>query len=70
MNYLTAVHTDVGIRKKTNQDSALVMEATTDKGNVLLTVVCDGMGGLAKGENCRFTRYERYDFPFMGKDCF
>lgn len=44
MNYLTAVHTDVGIRKKTNQDSALVMEATTDKGNVLLTVVCDGMG--------------------------
>ena len=86
MNYLTAVHTDVGIRKKTNQDSALVMEATTDKGNVLLTVVCDGMGGLAKGEvasaavidafskwfenNYRFTRYERYDFPFMGKDCF
>ena len=50
MNYLTAVHTDVGIRKKTSQDSALVMEATTDKGNVLLTVVCDGMGGLAKGE--------------------
>ena len=48
MNYLTAVHTDVGIRKKTNQDSALVMEATTDKGNVLLTVVCDGMGGLLK----------------------
>ena len=38
MNYLTAVHTDVGIRKKTNQDSALVMEATTDKGNVLLFV--------------------------------
>ena len=30
MNYLTAVHTDVGIRKKTNQDSALVMEATTE----------------------------------------
>ena len=39
MNYLTAVHTDVGIRKKTNQDSALVMEATTDKGNVLFVTV-------------------------------
>ncbi len=50
MKFLTAVHTDVGIRKKTNQDSALVMEAETDIGNVLLTVVCDGMGGLAKGE--------------------
>lgn len=50
MNYLTAVHTDVGIKKSTNQDSALVMEAKSDLGNVLLAVICDGMGGLAKGE--------------------
>ncbi|MED9970708.1 MAG: PP2C family serine/threonine-protein phosphatase [Ruminococcus sp.] len=50
MNYLTAVHTDIGIRKDTNQDSALVMEAETELGRVLLTVICDGMGGLAKGE--------------------
>ena len=35
MNYLTAVHTDVGIRKKTNQDSALVMEATTEQFSVI-----------------------------------
>ena len=26
------------------------MEAKTDLGNILLTVICDGMGGLAKGE--------------------
>lgn len=44
MNFLTAVHTDVGIKKSTNQDSALVMEATSDYGNVLLAVICDGMG--------------------------
>ena len=50
MNFLTAVHTDIGIRKKTNQDSALIMEAETDLGRVLLTVICDGMGGLSKGE--------------------
>lgn len=50
MDFLTAVHTDVGIRKNTNQDSALIMEARTDHGNVLLSVICDGMGGLAKGE--------------------
>ena len=50
MNYYSVVHTDIGIRKKTNQDSALIMEAETDVGNVLLTVICDGMGGLAKGE--------------------
>lgn len=50
MNFLTAVHTDVGIRKKTNQDSLLLETAATDYGQVLLGVVCDGMGGLAKGE--------------------
>lgn len=50
MDFLTAAHTDVGIRKTTNQDSALVMKAQTDCGSVLLTVICDGMGGLAKGE--------------------
>lgn len=50
MNFLTAFHTDVGIRKKTNQDSLLINQAQTDFGNVLLAVICDGMGGLAKGE--------------------
>lgn len=50
MNFLKVAHTDVGIKKKTNQDSVLIREASTDHGQVLLTVVCDGMGGLAKGE--------------------
>lgn len=50
MNFLTAYHTDVGIKKKTNQDSLLIHQARTDLGNVLLAVICDGMGGLAKGE--------------------
>ena len=50
MKFTTAVHTDKGIKKNTNQDSALIIEANTDLGNVLLTVLCDGMGGLAKGE--------------------
>lgn len=50
MNFLTAVHTDVGIKKRTNQDSVLVQQADTDFGPVLLAVLCDGMGGLAKGE--------------------
>lgn len=50
MSFLSVAHTDVGIRKKTNQDSVLIKEAFTDYGEVLLAVVCDGMGGLAKGE--------------------
>lgn len=50
MRFLTAYHTDVGIRKKTNQDSLLLERASTEYGDVLLAAVCDGMGGLAKGE--------------------
>lgn len=50
MNFLTAIHTDIGIKKSTNQDSGLIVEADTDFGKILLAVICDGMGGLAKGE--------------------
>lgn len=50
MSFITAADTDVGTRKKTNQDSILILQAQTDQGPVLLAAVCDGMGGLAKGE--------------------
>lgn len=50
MKFITATHTDVGTRKKTNQDSMLVMQAQTEAGTVILAAMCDGMGGLAKGE--------------------
>lgn len=50
MKFTTSIHTDIGIKKNTNQDSGLIIEAKTDLGNILLTVLCDGMGGLAKGE--------------------
>lgn len=50
MEFVTAVHTDVGIKKDTNQDSVLIQAADTEMGTVLLAAVCDGMGGLAKGE--------------------
>lgn len=50
MNFYTAAHTDVGIKKDTNQDSYCIMQAETDKGNILMAVVCDGMGGLESGE--------------------
>ena len=50
MEYKIALQTDVGIKKETNQDSCCIKEAVTDKGKVLMAVICDGMGGLAKGE--------------------
>lgn len=50
MKFLAAVHSDVGIFKKRNQDSLCLKIADTPSGQVALLVVCDGMGGLKKGE--------------------
>lgn len=50
MRYLTAAHTDVGLVKSVNQDSLLIEQARTERGSVLLAVLCDGMGGLSMGE--------------------
>lgn len=50
MKYTTAYYTDIGTRKKTNQDSMMIMQANTAVGPVLMAAMCDGMGGLAKGE--------------------
>lgn len=50
MRFLFAGATDVGIKKSTNQDSYCMREAETDEGNIIMSVICDGMGGLEKGE--------------------
>ena len=39
MRYISAVHTDIGISKKINQDSVLLKAASTGKGNVILAAV-------------------------------
>ena len=69
MDYLTAVHTDAGVKKNKNQDSVLMETAVTDYEKVLLCVVCDGMGGLEKGEVASailvkaFSDWFRREFP-------
>lgn len=51
MEYLMAAYTDTGLRKKTNQDSICIRRAAVfGRGEAILAVVCDGMGGLKKGE--------------------
>ncbi len=50
MNFLSTICSDVGIKKQTNQDSACIKIANTSKGKILMAVLCDGMGGLSKGE--------------------
>lgn len=50
MIFMTAAHTDTGPCRETNEDSLIVMRARTGGGEILLAGVCDGMGGLEKGE--------------------
>lgn len=60
MEILTAMHTDVGIKKKTNQDSLLLKIADTSVGKVALAMICDGMGGLSQGEKASATVIEAF----------
>lgn len=50
MRFRATTDTDVGISKTTNQDSVLIKHAQCDLGEVLMAIVCDGMGGLSRGE--------------------
>ena len=50
MNFVVAYHTDIGISKHTNQDSLAIKMMDTSRGRATLAIVCDGMGGLSKGE--------------------
>lgn len=51
MNFIGSAVTDIGNTKQTNQDSACIKIANTDRlGQVAMVVLCDGMGGLDKGE--------------------
>lgn len=72
MNYLIAAQSDVGIVKKTNQDSYCIFTANSKKyGHILFAVVCDGMGGLEKGELAsatvvkRFSNWFEKTFPIL-----
>ena len=50
MEFLSAFYSDKGNVRRTNQDSLCIKVATTSIGNIAMGVVCDGMGGLTKGE--------------------
>ena len=50
MRFVATADTDIGTTKDTNQDSAMIKHAMTEAGEVLMAVVCDGMGGLSNGE--------------------
>lgn len=50
MKYLFACATDIGTTKSKNQDAVLIKKGIFDGRQIVLAVMCDGMGGLEKGE--------------------
>lgn len=68
MNYLLAYHTDMG-RRSANQDSLLIRRAVCNGEQIVLAAVCDGMGGLKKGEVAsaalvrRFSKWFTQELP-------
>ena len=50
MNFIVSANTDVGLTKATNQDSLSIKVLNTRQGYMVFAVLCDGMGGLDKGE--------------------
>ena len=50
MNYLFSASTEKGSGKEVNQDSLLVKQSVYQDNQIVLAVLCDGMGGLKRGE--------------------
>lgn len=69
MQFEIAACTDVGTRKKVNQDSLHVCVAQTKLGEVIMAVICDGVGGLSYGEIAssktvyEFKKWFQYGLP-------
>lgn len=69
MKYIQAYYTDIGNKRKLNEDSLALLKACTHFGEVLLAVVCDGMGGHSSGELAsrycvqRFSEWFKRDLP-------
>lgn len=49
-SYSLAYHTDIGIKRQSNQDSLLIKGMQAGTSEIVLAVLCDGMGGMEKGE--------------------
>lgn len=50
MGFITGFCSETGTTKRVNQDSLCIKHAWTPEGEIVLAVICDGMGGLSKGE--------------------
>lgn len=73
MNFIISTATDIGTTKSTNQDSFNACVYNTSIGKIAFAVLCDGMGGLSKGEVASaslvnaFRKWEITDFLFFAQ---
>jgi len=65
VDFIVAAKTDIGLCRKNNQDSLSVKVVNTKMGRMVFAVVCDGMGGLSKGEIASATVINAFDKWFM-----
>ena len=71
MKYLVSYNTSVGIKKNVNQDALCIKRAKSEDKEYLMTVICDGMGGLSSGELASatviryFANWFEQEFPYM-----
>lgn len=71
MNFIVSAVTDIGLVKSTNQDSLSMRVVNTPQGRMVFAVLCDGMGGLEKGEVASasvinaFDRWLRNTLPML-----
>ena len=73
MDFVISASTDIGIKKNTNQDSLTVKKINTPSGKMVFALLCDGMGGLSKGEVASaeviyaFDRWVQTQLPILSK---
>ena len=73
MNYIAMASSEAGLVKQTNQDSYFAQVVSGARGKLAFAVVCDGMGGLEKGEVAAsvvqaFRRWVEERLPLMDQD--
>lgn len=70
MAYVAAA-TEVGSRKRVNEDSCCIKVAQTSLGEVIMALVCDGVGGLSAGNLAsatvvnRFSQWFEQELPML-----
>lgn len=74
MNFIISATTDIGISKSTNQDSLSVKVFNTAQGKMAFAILCDGMGGLEKGEVASasvinaFDQWVKTELPLLSEE--